>query len=147
MSVFGDILQAVQAKIDAESVPSLTSELRRRVYVDPDNDSLPLCVISPVSDRIRDRQFGGNVSVRYEVQVTLVDDANGLVNAGLLDYLDRREQIRDALDDVTNPALAAYTAAWDYEIDYNPAFMPDPSDRNYDYTFWLLRFTVNEART
>lgn len=147
MSFYGDFLQAVQTKIagDPNLPEGVDVILKKKIVRDVDNDSLPVVILAPDEEQ-QSRVMGGEVNVEYPVWIALIDQGDGLMEANLLAHLDVRQVIRNAIDDMSTTNPVGSTEAWNFEIDYNPAYEPGVLDAGYDYTFWKLILTSTEDR-
>lgn len=144
MSVFRDILAAVQSGCTTLAPTGFSTFARRKRPHVAESDELGLVCISPGNEVVIE-QYTENIEViEYEVIVTLVQDGNGILNVQTTDdLLDARESIRRAFH---KTSLSGVSSVYDCEVKMQRAYDPLMFGENYDASQIYLYFKSTEAR-
>lgn len=149
MSVYWDILAAVQTKV--QTIPGITItsvKIRPKPMVHKE-DTLPLVVICPRKDswdEIAELQFENNLHIDYPVMVALIIEST-FDQTGLKYQLNMRDSIRRKL---FSPTLFADAISSVFNVRYNPN--PRGADTsalasNLDPSFQEFTYRSSETRS
>lgn len=142
-SVFGDILVAVETRIDGIT-DHPTIYIRKKPILLPE-DIIPCIIISPGREQIVEENFDAVVWYEYEVQITHIragDREYGRDDT--LALLELRQSIRNTLYQVLLPGAQSI----DVKMALNPPFeVASGKMANYDISGYIMKYKVVEART
>jgi hypothetical protein len=145
VSVYGDILDAVKAKVDGlglQHLPAASVVLRKAAVYLAEHDAIPLLVVAPVMDEMQELQFDGNGFFRYEVRLTVYHESG--LDWRVTDWLlGVRESLRNAL---FQPTLAGASTVFDCDWNPGPVYDAGVLPVGVDVSRMSFVFTSSEAR-
>lgn len=144
MSVFRDIIAAVQSGCQTLAPTGFSTFVRRKRPHVTTADTLGLICVSPGNEVVI-QEYSENVEIiEYEVIVTLITAGDGIVNVQSTDnLLDARESIRRKFH---KTSLSGVSSVFDCEVRMQRAYDPLMFGENYDASQIFLYFKSTEAR-
>lgn len=141
------ILSSLQGMIaNNEFGNSQINTVIRRKLQKLDSDSLPIIIIAPGQDSIREQTFNKQVWWNYEVLVAYIEAANRAMTIGLEAWMNNREQLRNLLFQPLN--TDAPSTVFDFDIDPEDVVkFQEYLGTNYDVTGFKVTYTSSEGRT
>ena len=143
MSAFWEILMSVKQRLTGVMGDNHIKVRKRAIYLE--TDTLPTIIISPSSESVDLEAFNKHVSYSYTVQVTLVQAGNRVYEQDVRDWLQLRQQIRQALYQPTLPDMDNIIGM---DLDMQPAFESVTGNAsNYDISGMTITYQNLEERT
>lgn len=146
--IYNDLLNSVAATIASVITGGAQISIRKLPAVEETLDTLPAIIVSPKDrpEEIKRSGFENNVDVIYTIEIVIVDAGNFNFTANLPLYLNWRQQLRYAFQQVpisSIPNVYIYNVVCDMEV---------PIDRTkinelYDYVPMAVRFWSSEINT
>ncbi|MGE3804154.1 MAG: hypothetical protein AB7K24_05730 [Gemmataceae bacterium] len=144
MSVYEDILNAVQSTVEGLELEGVEAVLIRKLpRNDEELDELPIIVIAPEDpEEVRHDSFE-SVNVIYTVEIVWIGAGGVQTLDQVEEVLTSRETVRRAFQ---GPELPGVEEVWKTDMAPGSAFHRRGLNENYDYSGLRVRFHAHEPR-
>jgi hypothetical protein len=144
-ATFTNVVSDVHTLIDTGTSATITVVKRKFLEVlEPDRDRLPLIIVYPVTQALKDEGFEGKLVREYRVGVACLWAGNLTMESGLDNMLALLNLVPHLLNVTT---LATATTVYDSVVDDSPAYDRDAIPKLYDHSVVEVAYLSSETRT